>query len=90
MHYDEPSVVHARIDVNLMLKEYSVTGTLLDLQGLSRSIEDHLKSLGVVTGGQVSVVEVSSPTKGWEIHSQLDFENEKRIHNAKLDSEVAQ
>jgi hypothetical protein len=62
--------IHARIEIEVELGELSASGTMLDLRGLSRSVQRHLESLPM-NGPQMRVVSVAPATKMWEIEAQL-------------------
>ena len=72
---DEFVSVRAQIVIDLELKECSVNGTQLDLLGLSTEVKNFLENLPM-SGPEMRIHEVSSPTKGWEIASQLNYGQE--------------
>lgn len=65
--------IFAQIVIDLELDELSVNGTLLDLRGLSIVVKDHLESLPM-NGPELRVLGAQSPTKDWEIASQLTLQ----------------
>lgn len=66
--------VYGRIEIEVELGELSASGTMLDLQGLSRSVQKHLENLPM-TGPQMRVLSVAPATKMWEIEAQLRVRN---------------
>lgn len=64
--------VHAQLVIDLELGEMSVSGTQLDINGLASAVKEFLENLPM-TGPQMRVVEVSSPTKTWQIAGQLTY-----------------
>lgn len=64
--------VNAQIIIDLDLSELSVNGTQLDLLGLSTEIKKFLENLPM-SGPEMRVNDVYSPTKDWQIEAQLRY-----------------
>jgi hypothetical protein len=73
--------VFAQIVVSLELEELSVSGTQLDLMGLSSKIKETLEALPMCgPDKQMQVTDVSSPTKAWEINAQLAYSGDPDVY----------
>lgn len=65
--------VYGQIVIDMELEELSASGTRLDLMGLSAAVKQYLEALPM-TGPQMRVLTVESPTKDWEIEAQLSLD----------------
>lgn len=72
MANDQGTEVFAQIVIDLELSEFTISGTQLDLMGLSKAVKEFLENLPM-SGPQMRVTNVYSPTKDWQIGAQLSL-----------------